>query len=219
MRVRRRLLNFLTALSLLLSAACATLWVRSLGGSDFVSRGRIVRSSPQAVTSRVQQLAWVGGRFRFTDSDVTYYPQTYSVPPPPVDAKARWAWGHSDFWWDKLTRVGFYTADRPGQSVWNRLGFYAGDGPGFATSWSDERVRMLTLPAWLPVVLFAAPAVLRLWPTLTARRRRRANLCPACGYDLRATPGRCPECGRVPADPTTDATQNPGSPPRPHAGA
>jgi hypothetical protein len=40
-----------------------------------------------------------------------------------------------------------------------------------------------------------AGGILAGWPAL--RRRAREGRCVVCGYDLRATPERCPECGSV----------------------
>lgn len=58
-----------------------------------------------------------------------------------------------------------------------------------------DTIQQFAFPAWLLPILFSIlPAR---WLTALKRRRRvqRLGLCPACGYDLRASPERCPECG------------------------
>jgi hypothetical protein len=53
---------------------------------------------------------------------------------------------------------------------------------------------VLAVSLWVPMLAFA---ILPLWLWRRRRVTRGKGLCEACGYDLRATPERCPECGAV----------------------
>jgi hypothetical protein len=63
-------------------------------------------------------------------------------------------------------------------------------------SYQPKRQSSYTIPYWpfIAVLLFILP--------FTNPRRKDANsgMCPSCGYDLRATPNRCPECGTDPVE-------------------
>lgn len=60
-----------------------------------------------------------------------------------------------------------------------------------------ETVYWLRFTNWialcLPLPLIWTGLTVRQWTR--TRRRRGAGQCVACGYDLRGTPERCPECG------------------------
>ena len=53
----------------------------------------------------------------------------------------------------------------------------------------------LAIPYWLLTLLTAIPTALLLRTRQRQRARRQQGQCRNCGYDLRASPDRCPECG------------------------
>ena len=61
---------------------------------------------------------------------------------------------------------------------------------------------LLTIPYWFLLILFSIVPIIR-WRM--GRRVAAAGVCGQCGYDMRATPERCPECGAVPYVPNTSA--------------
>ena len=132
--MRRRLLNLLAVLSLLLFVAVVALGVRSYFATEAVGFGRAVDSGAA---------------------------RTLSI------SGAGWA------------RHGILAASRTDRGRGGRVSV----------------ARSLHVPYWVIVPLLAAGPALRLWGVTRRARRNRRSKCGSCGYDLRATPDRCPECG------------------------
>ena len=91
------------------------------------------------------------------------------------------------------------------EQMWRWRGFRLGRGPirfyparhasEPATEYSGPYSDGYTVgaPHWFIVLMSVVLPARRLWTRLRTRTNR--GLCPSCGYDLRATPDRCPECG------------------------
>jgi hypothetical protein len=172
--MRRRFFTLLSALSLLLFLATVVLWIRSHWMYETVTlhpRNRQMFVTINQVSGRVQ--LWV-----------------YTASPGPAQS------GIESVRVDALESM-----FPPSKSRDMML-----HPPSFECHYTDAshsgrliRFYTLGLPHWLFIVLFASCLALPVNRWFRLGRCARLNRCPICGYDLRATPDRCPECGTVPA--------------------
>jgi hypothetical protein len=183
----RRLLNLLTAGSLLLCAAVCALWVRS-----YAVRHSWMCTQPKAdyrVESCAGQLAWSETYFGDVDRSFLQMPEygawrhSSTSPLPPLGERLKNIAPMPDDWFD---HAGFVIG-------WSLTDRYINNG---------GPTRVVAVPYWAPFVLLGIlPTLGAVGYTRQHRRlsRHRDGRCPACGYDLRATPDRCPECGAAAA--------------------
>jgi hypothetical protein len=190
--MRRKLLSLAAALSAVLCVGVSVLWVRSYHHISEAEWWEVPRNPESVINGdnpkrilrlRCEYGQWFIEWLRF--ADVYLDPVTWD--PPRADVPKRW----------RLRNCG----DFPVQN-WladpsrDRLSVHWIDlsEPSYDTAGTQ-----LVVPIWLPFVMTLVLPLAQ--GARLARRRRRVGrgLCAACGYDLRATPDRCPECGAVPA--------------------
>jgi hypothetical protein len=192
-RFFRILRNGLTALSLLLCVAIVVLWVRSYWVEDALvwipqaSERWIIASSRGQLAASHER---IDDRSTFRRSS----PRSLHLDRrAPSDLALR----------PLLNRYQSVHGD-----VWAGVGFFASEYRG-ATWWGGWSKRhQWFLSHWM------AAALAGVLPARYAIRRRRSGvrqgICRECGYDLRATPERCPECGAIP-DPAGSTGGRPGA--------
>jgi hypothetical protein len=86
-----------------------------------------------------------------------------------------------------------------GEDIAGKWGFYL-FMEGHPTRWNSEssprsRGWMISIPWWAIILITGVLPVTHFIGLAARKRPHRKGHCRNCGYDLRATPDRCPECG------------------------
>jgi hypothetical protein len=172
--MRHRVFSLAAAVSLLLCIATIVVWVRSFASETILvesRRGQCLIIGVDGRPKDVREIREARTLDEFLD-ELTVPPANFmginGVPVPPPREHGG---------------LGFLLV----------RGHWIG-GPGLPAT---DNFWILGVPYWFLALLTAAIPARWVWLRARARRRRRSNCCPACGYDLRASTERCPECGTM----------------------
>ncbi len=92
------------------------------------------------------------------------------------------------------------------------LAIQTATGTTSITSTTTAKFAVIVVPYWILAFALAILPFIFFRSRMLRRRRRRMGLCIGCGYDIRASAGRCPECGmEIPSSETVShlAAPNP----------
>ena len=195
--VRRRLFNVFVGVSLLLCIATAVMWIRSIRTCDSIAYDRAEDAGDSLTT-------YPGGIEFVATSGVSG--AWFGIFTP--------GWHRSSFEWGtprfKFSMTANLLAFGMEMATWTKpphylLGFgfdYVSlnlGAAGPAAMSGTHKMTRIVVPFWFLMLLSATPVLLQLRRSVRLRSCRRRQRCFQCGYDLRATPDRCPECGTTPA--------------------
>ena len=186
----RRCIDIAAVICFILSAILALLWVRSYGDPDVVGWGLWGHDAMDPSHEErwfVGVEGWhgvfVAGALREREGGV----RTGGL----VRSSAGLFWKNNDGW-----PLGPFVE---GVSGFTGFGFRWLDDPPPLLSDSHNGL-VLSAPFWAMVAIFSTGPVLwgrRRFREAMHRKRSLRGLCPVCGYDLRSSFERCPECGTM----------------------
>jgi hypothetical protein len=197
-QLRRRIQVQLAAMMLLAAGLFALAWVLSIVASGFVARNTYLDLSPS-------YKHYAGSTAVVIDSGRVLVTQQHNLlPDDPTPRVVEWNAQRLD---KTNSSIRGFDAPRWAQAVgfdwrWETQVINLGGAPYTAYT---HRERDLSIPFWPLIVITATTGWLLGRRNWIVRRRVINGQCPACGYDVRATPDHCPECGFAAATPATSA--------------
>jgi hypothetical protein len=181
--LRATILLLMICLPLLATLAA---WSRSYAAEDRHA-WQVLQGTASETVITVRGVTSTKGRIEYRLWETTLFGPPLSTAPRPRNSGSLWA-----------NELAGLDPQRIGQnkSVWNKLGFAWRFQPAVRASFTHaNRYAVVAIPYWSLALLAATPLVLVAAKLSVRRRRARSCACVRCGYDLRATAGKCPECG------------------------